>query len=101
MTEQLTLDQVRQIAHLARLELTETELTALTPQLAAVVGFVARLQELDTSAIEPLAHALPVSNVFREDAPLPSLPLEEALAAAPEPRAEERGRFFGVPAVLE
>ncbi len=98
----LTLDEVRWIAHLARLELSEAELEMMTRQLGAIVEYVAQLQTLDTEGVEPLAHALPVSNVFRDDVPGEPLPVDQAVAAAPDRRVTPRGeRFFAVPAVLE
>ena len=97
MPESLTLDQVRAIARLARLELSDDELAHLAPQLGAIVGYVALLREVDTKGVEPLAHALPVQNVFREDSPTESLPREQALANAPK----SREGCFAVPAVLE
>ena len=97
MSESLTLDQVRAIARLARLELSDDELRHLAPQLGAIVGYVAKLSEVDTAGVEPLAHALPVQNVFREDEVALSLPREGALANAPKAREG----CFAVPAVLE
>ena len=97
MSESLTLDQVRAIARLARLELSDDELRHLVPQLGAIVGYVAKLSEVDTAGVEPLAHALPVQNVFREDEVATSLPRERALANAPKAREG----CFAVPAVLE
>jgi aspartyl-tRNA(Asn)/glutamyl-tRNA(Gln) amidotransferase subunit C len=93
----LSADQVRWVAHLARLELTDAELATLTPQLSAIVGYVAQLGAVDTTGVEPLAHALPVQNVFRDDEPAPSLSADEALANAPD----RRQQFYGVPAVLD
>lgn len=97
----LTTEQVRWIAHLARLELTDAEVATLTPQLDAIVGYVALLDQVPTAGVEPLAHALPVQNVFREDAVAPSLPIDQALAAAPRRRQAKDEQFFAVPAVLE
>jgi aspartyl-tRNA(Asn)/glutamyl-tRNA(Gln) amidotransferase subunit C len=103
----LTPEQVRDIANLARLELSNTELDAMARQLGAIVDYVAQLRQVNTDGVEPLAHALPVSNVFREDEPSPSLSVDEALANAPErrtKRVEQSNRvehFYGVPAVLE
>ena len=98
----LTSEQVRWVAHLARLELTEAELEMMTRQLSAIVDYVAQLQEVNTDGVEPLAHALAVHNVFRDDEPRPSLPVDEALANAPDRRTDARGeQFYGVPAVLE
>jgi aspartyl-tRNA(Asn)/glutamyl-tRNA(Gln) amidotransferase subunit C len=79
------------------LDLTPEELATMTGQLGSIVGYVAQLQKIDTAGVEPLAHALAVQNVFRDDAPLPSLSPEEALANAPA----RRDPFFRVPAVLE
>lgn len=103
MTPQpLTPDEVRWIAHLARLDLTDAELALMTRQLGDIVGYVAQLQSVPTDGVEPLAHALPVSNVFRDDEPSPSLPSDLATAAAPDRRVTPKGeRFFAVPAVLE
>jgi aspartyl-tRNA(Asn)/glutamyl-tRNA(Gln) amidotransferase subunit C len=93
----LSPEQVRWVAHLARLQLSDAELATLTPQLSAIVDYVAQLQQVDTEGVEPLAHALEVANVFRADQPAPSLPVDEALANAPQ----RRGDFYAVPAVLE
>ena len=93
----LTADQVRWVAHLARLELTDAELATLTPQLSAIVDYVNQLQQVNTDGVEPLAHALAVHNVFRDDEPAPSLPVDQALANAPQRRDD----FFSVPAVLD
>src|SRR5205823_3593642 len=93
----LTLDQVRWVAHLARLELSDAELATMTRQLNSIVDYVNLLQRVNTEGVEPLAHALPIQNVFREDEPSPSLPVGAALANAPD----RRGDFFGVPAVLD
>ena len=93
----LTGDQVRWVAHLARLELSPQELAVMTEQLNSIVGYVDQLQQLDTKNVEPLAHALPIKNVFRPDEPAPSLSAEEALANAP---AKKDG-FYQVPAVLD
>lgn len=93
----LSREDVAKVALLARLRLGHDELDMFTGQLNQIVGFVAQLQELDTSAVEPLAHGVEVRNVFREDARGASLPRDEALANAPKRNAEN----FLVPAVLE
>jgi len=93
----MTPEQVRWVAHLARLELSDDELATLTRQLTSIVDYVAQLQAVNTDGVEPLAHALPVHNVFRPDEPRPSLSADEALANAPD----RQGDFFAVPAVLE
>ena len=93
----LSAAQVRWVARLARLELTEDELATMTVQLSQILGYVAQLQQVNTEGVEPLAHALDLGNVFRPDEPAPSLPVDEALANAPRRQRD----FFGVPAVLD
>ena len=93
----LTADEVAKVALLARLRLTPDELQLFTGQLNTIVDFVAQLQELDTTDVEPLAHGVEVRNVFREDRRTESLPREAALANAPKRNADS----FLVPAVLE
>jgi aspartyl-tRNA(Asn)/glutamyl-tRNA(Gln) amidotransferase subunit C len=93
----LSLDEVRWVAKLARLELTDSEVETMTRQLGAIVTYVDQLQKVNTDGVEPLAHALPIHNVFRDDEPRPSLPVDAALANAPD----RRGDFYGVPAVLD
>lgn len=93
----LTAEQVRWVAHLARLELSDAEFDTMTAQLSRILDYVNQLQEVNTAGVEPLAHALDLHNVFRADEPAPSLAVDAALANAPE----RRGDFYGVPAVLE
>jgi aspartyl-tRNA(Asn)/glutamyl-tRNA(Gln) amidotransferase subunit C len=92
----LTADEVRWVAHLARLELSDTELADLTRQLGAILDYVQQLQQVDTTGVEPLAHPLPIQNVFRDDEPRPSLPVDAALANAPQ----RQGDFYRVPPPL-
>jgi len=89
--------EVGWVAHLARLELSGDELLAMTGQLNAIIEYVQQLQNLNTDGVEPLAHALDIHNVFREDEPFPSLPVDAALANAPA----RKGDFYSVPAVLD
>jgi len=93
----LTVEQVQWIAHLARLELTHAELATMARQLTSIIDYVNQLAQVDTEHVEPLAHPLPIQNVFREDESEQSLPVDVALANAPD----RRGDFYGVPAVLE
>src|SRR5438876_1221658 len=90
----LSAEQVRWVAHLARLDLTEAELGTMTRQLAAIVAYVDQLRQVNTDGVEPLAHALDVHNVFRDDEPAPSLPVAEALANAPDRRSDAKVRAF-------
>ena len=93
----LTADQVRWVAHLSRLQLSDAEVAQMTPQLASIVGYVDQLQKINTDSVEPLVHALEQVNVFRQDELGTSLSPAEALANAPE----RIGNFFQVPAVLD
>lgn len=92
----LSRTDVEKVALLARLRLSESELKTMTGQLAQIVGYVDLLGEVDTEGIEPMAHAIEIVNVFREDQVESSLPRDQALANAP--RHNDRG--YLVPAVL-
>ncbi|HET6880504.1 MAG TPA: Asp-tRNA(Asn)/Glu-tRNA(Gln) amidotransferase subunit GatC [Pirellulales bacterium] len=87
---------VERVSLLARLQLTEDELTAMTEQLGQVVGYMDLLSELDTEDVEPMAHAVELSNVFRPDELRASYDRLEMLARAPH----ADGEFYLVPAVL-
>ncbi|MCL6590495.1 MAG: Asp-tRNA(Asn)/Glu-tRNA(Gln) amidotransferase subunit GatC [Firmicutes bacterium] len=89
--------EVEHVARLARLGLTEAEKEEFTWQLNEIISFVKKLNELDTTGIEPTAHAIPIQNVFRPDQIKPSLDPEQALSNAPD-RVND---FFKVPKLLE
>ena len=93
----VSLDDVRKVAHLAKLELTEEEEARIAEDLGQMLDYMAALNELDTDNVLPTAHVLPISNVFREDTVMPSLPQAEALANAP---SSGHGHFR-VPKVIE
>ena len=93
----LSVDQVRWVAHLARLELADDELAVLARDLTAIVNYIDELQKVSTDNVEPLAHAGELANVFRADDPVPSLPVDQALANAPR----RQGDYYAVPAVLD
>jgi aspartyl-tRNA(Asn)/glutamyl-tRNA(Gln) amidotransferase subunit C len=93
----LSITEVAKVAVLARLRVNPDELETFTGQLNTIVDYVAQLQELDTTGVEPLAHGVEVRNVFRDDMRGPALDREKALVNAPE-RNEVS---FLVPAVLE
>ncbi len=75
---------VEHVALLARLELTEEEKERYTQQLNNILGYMEKMNALDTAGVEPTAHVLPMQNVFREDAARPGLPRELALHNAPQ-----------------
>ena len=93
----LTPTDVAALARLARIELTEAELALLAPQLDVILESVARVSEVAAADIPPTSHALPLTNVFREDVVVPSLPRDQVLAGVP---AVEQDRFR-VPRILE
>jgi len=93
----MDIDQVRKVAKLARLDLSDAELGVMATQLSAILVYVDQLQELNTDNVEPMAHPLPVQNVFRADELRPSLPVGEVLRNAPS----RSGDFFAVPAILD
>ena len=97
MAEPLTKETVTKVAYLARLKLTDAELNLFTTQLGQVLGYVELLNELDTSAVEPMAHVADIANVFRDDELRPSLPRAAALSNAPK----TDGKYFVVPQILE
>ena len=92
----LSEEDVRKLALLARLELSDQEIKTLGPQVDSILGFVAKLSELDTTDIQPMTTALDVDNRWRADEGQPSLSNDDALKNAPS-RDEE---CFLVPAVL-
>ncbi|MCH9021235.1 MAG: Asp-tRNA(Asn)/Glu-tRNA(Gln) amidotransferase subunit GatC [Planctomycetes bacterium] len=96
MSDKITEQQVRHVAKLARLKITDEQVKTFTPQLNAILTYVAQLEQLDTSHVEPLAHCLPVSNVLRDDTIQPSLSNADALANAPA----KDGEFFTIHKVL-
>ena len=86
-------EEVRHVAQLARLKLTDEELARLGEQLSAILDAVGKVSELDLSDVPPTAHPLDLVNVWGEDEPRPSLLVEDALANAPD----RDGSFFRVP----
>src|SRR6201987_5814297 len=86
-------EQLLHVAHLARLELREDEVERLGSQLNDILEAVSKVSELDLSDVPPTSHPLQGVNVWDEDEPRPCLPVEDALANAPE----REGDFFKVP----
>jgi aspartyl-tRNA(Asn)/glutamyl-tRNA(Gln) amidotransferase subunit C len=95
----LSVDDVRHIAALARLQLTPEEEPRMAAQLSAILDYVRQLEELDVSGVEPMTHALAAGEdtPLREDEVLPSLTPEKALANAPA----REGTTFKVPRIIE
>ncbi len=93
----LTPDEVRHIARLARVGLSDDEMPRLQSQLSQILDYFRRLQEVDTENIPPTAQTLAMHNVMRDDEPQPSIDKEEVLANAPQ-REDDH---FRVRAILE
>jgi aspartyl-tRNA(Asn)/glutamyl-tRNA(Gln) amidotransferase subunit C len=89
-------EEVREIAMLSRLRLSDEEVANLTQDLDSILGYVAELASLDTTSVEPMTHAVPFDCPLRADEVRPSLSLEDALANAPRREAS----FFQVPRML-
>ena len=100
-TQRVAAEDVRRVAELAYLELTPEEEVRMGRDLNAILGYIAQLNELDTSSVAPMAQVAEVlgsaSGSLRADTPRPSLQREAAMAAAPE----TDGTFFKVPKVIE
>ena len=88
---------VRQVAHLARIELQPNELEKLSGELHEILAFIDKLKYLNVEQVVPASHILPLSNVLREDKPHISLTPEKALENAPR----KKGNFFSVPKIIE
>ncbi len=95
-SERITHEQVRHVARLARLELSDEEVQRFAGQLGDILDHAAVLSELPIAEVEPTAHPLPVENVFRSDEVRPSLDRAEVLEAAPLVESER----FRVPRIL-
>jgi aspartyl-tRNA(Asn)/glutamyl-tRNA(Gln) amidotransferase subunit C len=89
-------DEVAHLARLARLDLGPDELDRLAAELDVILGAVARVSEVAADDIPPTSHAVPLTNVFRDDDVRPSLPRDEVLAEAPAAEADR----FRVPRIL-
>jgi len=97
MSEDTGKIDVAYVAHLARMHLSEAEKSKISAQLKDILAYVAKLNELDVSNVQPTAHATPLSNVFRKDEVRPSIEQAKVLANAPD---EARGLFI-VPKIVE
>ena len=90
-------EDVRHVARLARLALTDEELERMREQLDAILAYIDKLRELDVEGVEPTSHAVPLVNVMRDDDIRPVLAHEAALANAPD----RAGELFRVPRIIE
>jgi len=93
----VTKDVIEYVAHLGRLELDPHEIEEYTAQLDSILEYMDKLNALDTTGVEPMSHAIPNVNVFREDRDVESFSVEESVGNAPE----RTGSFFKVPPIIE
>lgn len=97
MPQSLDEAAVRHVAHLARLKMTDEEVSRFARQLTSILGHIEQLTEVDTTDVAPTAHAVPLANVFRDDVVRPPWEPDRALENAPQ----RRDGFFKVPKVLD
>jgi aspartyl-tRNA(Asn)/glutamyl-tRNA(Gln) amidotransferase subunit C len=93
----ITMKEVDHVARLARLALSDEEKERMRRELDGILSYIGKLSALNTEGVPPTSHAVPMTNVMREDEPVPSLPQPEMLANAPDPS----GEFFRVPKIIE
>jgi aspartyl-tRNA(Asn)/glutamyl-tRNA(Gln) amidotransferase subunit C len=90
-------EEVKHIAGLSRLSLSEEDMETFGIQLNKIIEYVEQLNRLDTADVEPTSHAIPLKNVMRDDVPRASLTKEEALKNAPD----STEKFYRVPKIIE
>jgi aspartyl-tRNA(Asn)/glutamyl-tRNA(Gln) amidotransferase subunit C len=93
----ISVGDVEHVARLARLELSAVEKERMRRELDGILTYIDKLRALDTTGVEPTSHAVPVTNVMRDDVPSLSLPQAETLANAPD----RQGDLFRVPKIIE
>jgi aspartyl-tRNA(Asn)/glutamyl-tRNA(Gln) amidotransferase subunit C len=93
----ISLRDVEHVARLARLDLSSADKERMRRELDRILSYIDKLRALDTDGVEPTAHAVPLTNVMREDARRPCFPQEEMLANAPD----RSGELFRVPKIIE
>jgi len=93
----ISLGDVEHVARLARLDLSPAEKERMQRELDGILSYIDKLRALPTEGVEPTSHAVPMTNVMREDVSRPSFPQEEMLANAPA----RSGELFRVPKIIE
>ena len=93
----ITMKEVDHVARLARLALSDAEKERMRRELDGILSYIDKLRALDTTGVEPTSHAVPLTNVMRDDVERPSLPQDEMLANAPD----RHGELFRVPRIIE
>ena len=93
----ISIEEVDHVARLARLDLSAADKERMRSELDKILGYIDKLRALDTRDVEPTSHAVPITNVMRDDVERPSLPVEDMLANAPDRHRE----MFRVPRIIE
>ena len=93
----ISMKDVEHVARLARLELSAPEKERMRKELDGILSYIDKLRAVDTRGVEPTSHAVPLTNVMRDDTEVASLPQEEMLANAPD----RHGELFRVPKIIE
>ena len=93
----ISIEEVDHVARLARLDLSAADKERMRSELDKILGYIDKLRALDTRDVEPTSHAVPVTNVMRDDVERPSLPVEDMLANEPDRYRE----MFRVPRIIE
>jgi aspartyl-tRNA(Asn)/glutamyl-tRNA(Gln) amidotransferase subunit C len=93
----ISIQEVDHVARLARLDLSAADKERMRSELDGILTYIDKLRALDTRDVEPTSHAVPVTNVMRDDVERPSLPVADMLANAPDPHRE----MFRVPKIIE
>ncbi|MDF0728937.1 Asp-tRNA(Asn)/Glu-tRNA(Gln) amidotransferase subunit GatC [Cytobacillus sp. S13-E01] len=93
----ISIDEVKHVANLARLAITEEEANEFKNQLEAIITYAEQLNEVDTDNVEPTTHVLHMRNVLREDEPKKGLPIEDVLKNAPD----AKDGHIRVPSIME
>lgn len=97
MAEPLTTDEVKHVAKLARLRLSEASVEGYRRELSNILQYVEKLQEIDVEGVEPMAHPLPITNRLADDVVSEPMPLDDLLRNAPA----VEGAYLAVPKVLD
>ncbi|WP_353856478.1 Asp-tRNA(Asn)/Glu-tRNA(Gln) amidotransferase subunit GatC [Bacillus sp. Bos-x628] len=93
----ISIEEVKHVAHLARLAITDEEAEMFTEQLDSIISFAEQLNEVDTENVEPTTHVLKMKNVMREDVPNKSLSIEAVMKNAPD----HKDGYIRVPSILD
>lgn len=97
MAQRLSSDEVRHVAMLARLRLTDEQIEQYRGQLSGILDHIAKISELDVEGVEPMAHPSDLVNRLDDDDPAPSMPADQVLGPAPA----TEGPFIAVPKILD